>query len=813
MSKNQNIVQTSMVSGILSKDSIGRTDIGKYHNGVAEATNMTVEPLGGLKKRVGFEFLGEPGGDYRMIDFMFSTDDKYVILVGEGPIKIWDIKASAFVPETDITATVAWFTLDQAKELDFVQSADTVIFTHESIHPRKLVRDRSLGDDNIKWVLSEITLSNIPQYNWNPEVNAHDSDASREKKAETEGENDILNLRDEIIDAISVGEGIQPRIYGIETEKNSISTGTSGDSTHNTLTTETVTKRSIFSSVTTGTGSDKIVTITDYEFLTAPTYANWGTRVTITTTNTGADFQKDDYVSDTVIYDKTLEEIINDAVRSRISLKSSSNNYLTETQLQFLVAADGKAYTDEVYEALAKVIGSYDIDPLVANVWNDTNGYPRYCTFYQNRLFFAGSPDKPMSIWGSVLNDFFNFDISESDADYAIADTLNTNTLNHITGLFPSKVLQIYTSGAEFINTSEPMTPTDSNWVFQTGMGTTSNVKLDSLDGSTIFVDRSGAIREFVYNFDQDNYIAKNIALLASQVIKNPSQVVIIRSSQIDLAKLVYFLNDDGTLAVLNIDNNEKILAWTEWETEGKIVQIAGVDQSLFVLVLRNGIYSLEILGRKEFATSNAYNSAADVFLDASLVVKGTEYNDACEYSVGGGSGEDFLMDGIWGTFCPMFQGVFPTNPTEIAVGSRFDGTFVTVLLDEFYHGSFLVENGIITVGRTFGYAKIGYLYKGTVKTLPLSNPQYPNQLEYKRIIKILVNLFESSGVELDGQYVTDRNFDEYKLDSTPELISGIREVFVLGWDKLKDFTIESNYPYNFHVLSFTSVIDSNGVV
>lgn len=802
-----------MVSGILSTDAIGRTDISKYYNGVAEATNMVVEPLGGLKKRVGFEYLGNPGADYRLFEFLFNTDDKYVVLLGNEAIKIWDIMVNDWVDDTIINIDVGQaeivddagvvttpykpaahaYTTEQAKQVDFVQSADTMIITHGDIRPQKLVRYRDNDNVVTEWKLEVIELTNIPQYNWEPSVGAHDSGASRVLKAE-DNENDILRLRDEITNAISLGEGLMPRIESTETETITLNVSAGED-----IITTTTTNRAEFEHPADDAHPEA--------------YDRWGIK---TVTEKKHSAEGDVFESTTVIiWDKPMKEIIDEAVRNRISLKDSNYSLLTQSQLEALIGED---FTDEINDILTTILGDYDdvsdadYGGWVDNVWgvattrtsqpqatvNVDRGWPRYCTFYQNRLFFAGTPKKPMSIWGSVVNDFFNFDISESDADYGIADTLNANTLNHITGIFPAKVLQIYTSGAEYVNISTPITPTTSNWVFQTGMGSRANVSLDSLDGSTLFIDRSSAIREFTYNYEQDNYIAKNIALLARQVIRNPSQVVIVRSSQIDLAKLVYFLNEDGSLAILNIDNNEKILAWTEWNTEGEIIQIVGVDQSLFILVKRNNEYLFELLGRAEFAFNNTYDEDKDIYLDSSFVVAGTST-----------------------------PGEYEHIPTDITVGDRFNGTKVTVMLDEYFHDEFpkdtvdvngnvvvnYVENGVITVDRTFAEAKIGYMFNGTVKTLPLSNPKYANQLEYKRIIKIIVNLFESSGVELDGQYVTDRNFDEYNLGTTPEVMSGMREVYVLGWDKLKDFSIESNYPYKFHILSFTSVIDSNGLV
>ena len=814
MGQNQNVIQSSFVSGILSKDVIGRTDIGKYYNGVAEATNMIVEPLGGIKKRFGFDFLIDAQQDNRMIEFVFNTEQKYVVLIGSyengfnKSMKIWDISkpfSTAFISVSRDSDT-EFYTIDEAKELDFVQQADTMILTHGNRHPQKLVRYYNGSD--VSFRLEKLDISNIPQYNWDNDVQKHDSNASRIKKSESLTEaDDITSLRDEIMDAISMGEGLQTRIPYVNTDEVVVTV----DDT--TTTTTTTTTRGLYKYPSGDAPQGDYVGDGDGTYPAQ----RWAVKSNIKTIESQDDVaDKTISESNTIVWDERLEDVINKAVRNRISLKNQDYNLMDEDQLKALVGAD---FSDEVNKALDEVLGTFEVSSYIQDVWGENNangdyiGYPKYCAFYQNRLFFAGSPLKPMTIWGSVTNDYFNFDISESNLDSAIADTLNSTTLNQITGMFASKALQVFTTGSEYINDSLPITPLDSNWIFQSGIGTNHNVPLDSLDGSTLYIDRSGAIREYSYKYEQESYISKNLALLANQVIKNPSQMTIIRSSQIDLSKLVYFLNEDGTIAVLNIDNNEKILAWTEWETQGEIVEIVGVDHSLFVLVKRNGIYSFEVFGNKEYSANVAYVENQDVYLDAYEQRRGVAFSDICAESIGGGYGDEFLLDKPLLNDCTVCLDLINIQDNEIENLGRFNGTYVDVLLDGFYHGKELVQDNKITVDRIYTQATIGYGYSGIIKTLPLSNPQYANQLDFKRIIKIAVNMFESSGIELDGQYVTDRTFDDYQLGTKPELISGIREVYTLGWDRMKDFTLESNYPYKFHLLSLTTVLDSNGLV
>lgn len=816
MGRTNKIIQNSMVSGILSENAIGRIDIAKYYNGLAEADNMIVEPLGGIKKRQGFEYLATLDGEYRIVDFIFDTAEKYIILFGNNTIKIWDIMNNEMDTATlagsvdeyyynnstgeydTTTYTSQFYTLAQIPQLSVVQQADTMIITHEDVRPQKLVRQRT-GSVVTGWTLEPLELKNIPQFDF--DANRHDAGASRKYKIATDSDS-ILSLKEDIMNAISLGEAGLGRTPYVNTEVVSSKT-----STAEVTETKTITRDWIkVNEVSGGVDTISVYPPTSNPFDPEGAGYKWGTAIQI---DYNSSVSGESYDTLTVVYDKDLEEIVQEAIRNRISLKDQNNGLLTTTQLQNLLGAD---FSAEVEEIINGILDDYD-SVSSENVWSDTRGWPRYCTFYQNRLWFAGTKSKPQTIWGSVTNDFFNFDISESDDDYALADTLNTNTLNNITGMYPGRVLQVFTTGGEFINAASPVTPKNSIWAFQSGYGSSANVPCDSLDGSTLYIDRAGAIREFVYDFNQDAWVAADRGLLAKQVIKNPDQLVIVKSSLFDISKLVYFRNEDGTLAVLNIDNNEKILAWTTFSTNGIIESIAGIDQSILFVVNRNGVRTLEILGRKEWSQNYRYDSDLDVFLDGFQDVYGTLADDACEDSVGGATGTDFLLDGIWSATCKIFSGLLSGGSKTIDGLDRFEGQDVTVMLDGFYQGTFTVTGGEIEVSRDFIRGQVGLAYSGRIKTLPLSNPQYPNQLDYKRIIKVATNLYKSAGITVNGRYITDRQFDIYDFGTPTKLYTGIKETFQLGWKKLKQFEIESDYPFNFHLLSFTTVIESNGMV
>ena len=136
------------------------------------------------------------------------------------------------------------------------------------------------------------------------------------------------------------------------------------------------------------------------------------------------------------------------------------------------------------------------------DVWSSTRGWPRTVTFYEGRLWFGGSASRPHTIWGSRVNDFFNFDPGKSRADQAIDITLDTDQINRIQSLIGGRTLQVFTIGGEFVfkqSATDPITPENVAILPQTSYGSL-QLKPVSVGGSTMFIQRTGrAVREFVY--------------------------------------------------------------------------------------------------------------------------------------------------------------------------------------------------------------------------------------------------------------------------------------------------------------------------
>src|ERR1035437_781863 len=96
---SNNIIQPSMASGELSPALWGRTDLAKFHTGVARLRNFFVNYSGGASNRAGTQYVGRclPGIN-RLISFTFSTVQSYALLFSNTKMRV--IANGGMVTET-----------------------------------------------------------------------------------------------------------------------------------------------------------------------------------------------------------------------------------------------------------------------------------------------------------------------------------------------------------------------------------------------------------------------------------------------------------------------------------------------------------------------------------------------------------------------------------------------------------------------------------------------------------------------------------------------------------------------------------------
>ena len=417
-----------------------------------------------------------------------------------------------------------------------------------------------------------------------------------------------------------------------------------------------------------------------------------------------------------------------------------------------------------------------DGSPRKEDVWSATRGYPNSICFYEGRLVLGGTESKPQSIFMSKTGSFFDFDIDDGDDDEGIFTTISSRKLNDIVDVYPGRNLQIFTSGAEFAVTSRPVTPSSINIQPQTSHGA-NKVEVQDVDGSTLFVDRHGkSILSFLYSFNEDAYTTDDRSVLASHLINQPVDMALLAGTASDDANWLFIVNSDGSATILNTLRSQDINGYTRWNTDGDIKSVCVVDDELYISVERT------------------------INLVTRLFVERWDF--------------DYMLD------CSTKKARTGSNITGL---SHLEAKQVQVLVEteNYVLDPRSVSSGQITLDANEEYSgdyEVGLLFVPTIKPMPLNTNigSGQNQMRLKKIVRMNLRVYESSGIQIDGIPVPIRAFGP-STDSplSPESIvptSGIIEdvYYINGWGREVIPTITCPDPTPMHIQMIEYEVEGN---
>lgn len=263
------------------------------------------------------------------------------------------------------------------------------------------------------------------------------------------------------------------------------------------------------------------------------------------------------------------------------------------------IAGREVAVTDVVSETQVRadvketLVGTQPTEDWSEEAFSRVRGWPATVCYHQDRLVIGGSRDLANRLWMSRTSRPFDFDLGEGLDDQAIEFSILSDQLNAIRAVFSGRHLQVFTSGAEWMVSGDPLTPSNIQLHRQTRVGSivTRSVPPKDIDGATVFVARSRhQLREFLFADTEQAYQANDLSLLADHLIDRPVDMDLDQAS-----RLLHVVMENGTMATLTIYRNEQISAWTLQETQGRFISVAAVGDETYVLVDRAGGSFIEV--------------------------------------------------------------------------------------------------------------------------------------------------------------------------------------------------------------------------
>lgn len=467
---------------------------------------------------------------------------------------------------------------------------------------------------------------------------------------------------------------------------------------------------------------------------------------------------------------------------------ATSGNVTLTSQNSYFVAGDVGQYINAEPQGRAKIVqwisnnsvkaiteipffdtsniaqGNWSKESGYEATWSSTKGWPRSVTFHEGRLYFGGSKNRPTTVWGSRVNDFFNFEYAEGLDDEALEATIDTSQLNTITDIYSGRDLQIFSIGGEFYvpqATLEPITP--SNFIIRTStrIGSKNNFPVIGLDSGTLFLQRQGkSINELLFTDTEATYVANNVTLLCGHLVKNPVDMALKRATSTDDTDRLFVVNgDDGTILNIALLRSQSVIAPSELTTDGLFKAVA-VDVDTTYVVVRRVI-----------------NGSAAFYVEA--------FN------------RDLSLD----------SAKFATSGAASASMSHLVAKSVKIIRDGVLEADQTVPGGGTVTFATAAASswQVGLNYNIEIKTMPVEAKLASGTIRgfKKRIIEINADLYKTQSMTINDNQIEFRQFGVSVLDQAIEEYTGVKRVGpLLGFNDEGAITVTQPIPLKLNLLN-----------
>lgn len=403
-----------------------------------------------------------------------------------------------------------------------------------------------------------------------------------------------------------------------------------------------------------------------------------------------------------------------------------------------------------------------------------TGNYPAAVSLYEQRLYWAGTPNEPQTLFGSASGNYQDMTLG-ARANDGIQFTIASNTFDQILHLVSARQLLPFSYGGEFSvigGESVGITPSTVRIFSQTSHGT-SVVTPIRIGQEVLFTQRGNKkLRAVSYSIREDVNVAPDITILSENITESG-----IRDASFaqDPDYIAWFTRDDGKLLSLTHLRDFDVTAWAIHEsTNGAFENLATIPEGetdvTYVVVKReiNGVTRRYI----EF-----FEYADEVHSDSSLI------------------GHD------------------PGNPKTTWAGlDHLEGEEVVVVADGNVHPNRTVTGGVIELDYEAEYIIVGLGYETLIETLHphMSLPDGSSQGRNLSVDHVTLKLQDTVGCWVNNVEQWFKVFGD-EFDSPIPLRTGDLAVETAGWSSDRGTVIvEQKIPKPFTLLGMTVRVSVN---
>lgn len=419
------------------------------------------------------------------------------------------------------------------------------------------------------------------------------------------------------------------------------------------------------------------------------------------------------------------------------------------------------------------------------------NSYPRTVVFFEQRLWFAGSPEDPQTIWGSKSGDYYNFTTGTHDDD-SCEYTIATDQVNTIQWMSPGKVLVVGTAGGEFImsasSSNEGITPSNIRIVRHSTYGS-AFVPPIRISDIVVYLQRAKLkLRQFVYDWQSDNFLSPDLTLLSEHISSSGIKEMVLQQNPF---QIIWALRNDGILASMTYLRDQEVIAWSRQKLGG-----SGIIESISIIPAPDGDTHDEIW----CTVKRTINGTVKRYIE--VISPGLRESESIEDSF-------FLDSGLTYSGTPV---------SSVSGLSHLEGESVGVLVDGATHPNVTVSSGAISLNGSYSKIHVGLLYESKVTTMQLeagATTGSTAQGATKRISNLVIRLYKSLGLKVGS---SETNFDTLHfrssanaMNSSVGLYTGDKEIpFRSGYNTEGRVFMKQDQPLPLTLLALIPRIKTN---
>lgn len=758
------ISQLAFTTGEVSPDVSSRFDLEQYKSALLEAENVVIRPYGAVAKRQGSQYVGQvkySDKPTRLFEFTTNTNNSFMLEFGDKYIRVWN-----YGIYTGIEVTTP-FTSDILFDLNCNQSGD-VMFICSGKYPIQTLSRYSDTD----WRMSTYKLTEQPYDEINTD-NGHTLTVN----------GDTITSTKDLFTQDMVGSVIQIAYY-VE----AVHTKSAGEVVEKKVKRyrQAQTIEKTYNNINYNVGAFSTDTELSWKFTT---HGTWEGTVKLQISNndgqTWKDYRtytsKNDYnVTDTGKIEagarlKYVSDIKSGSVNCDLSIMPFTQYGIVEIKS----VTDAKNAKVNVLNGIKEGEPSYQ---WKLGSWNRGRGYPKLCTFYQDRFVVAATDSKPNFIWFSRTGDYPNFGVEKVEGtitdDSAITLPVINRKMCEIRHLVPANDLIILTSGNEWIvRGDKTITPTNCNLKTQTQRGALS-CEPQFIGNRCVFVqERGGTVRDMGYSYESDNYTGQDLTLFVKTLVKGHLAVTSAYAQDPD--SIIYYVRDDGQLNCLTYIPEQKVYGWSHFVTNGKyryVESVAEGEQDTIYFVVDRVINNKSVKCIERSIPLYTEDNS-DVFLDCYVKVANSIKTDYINAPHLVGQMVDIVIDGQ-----QMPSRVVP--PTGVI---KLDG-----------------KANVITVG-------LPYTTKIKIPSVEQQINDGTLQGRVATVSRVVLRMYKSFGGKVG------RTFDRMDDITLPpnELFTGDKPVILpkmgINYSTDTSICIKHSDPFPFNLLSITRIVEIGG--